>query len=79
MIQGKKTYKVFNDYTKWIKQYQKCIQRDVIDNIPKGLSACIYTQLSDVEEELNGFVTFDREVTKVNIDDIKEINDKISL
>ena len=79
MMQGKKTYKVFNDYAKWIKQYQKCIQRDVIDNIPKGLSACIYTQLSDVEEELNGFITFDREVTKVNIDDIKEINDKISL
>ena len=79
MMQGKKTYKVFNDYTKWIKQYQKCIQRDVINNIPKGLSACIYTQLSDVEEELNGFITFDREVTKVNVDDIKEINDKISL
>ena len=79
MMQGKKTYKVYNDYTKWIKQYQKCIQRDVIDNIPKGLSACIYTQLSDVEEECNGFITFDREVTKVNIDDIKEINNKISL
>ena len=79
MMKGKKTYKVYNDYTKWVKQYQECINRDVIENIPKGLSACIYTQLSDVEEELNGFITFDREVTKVNIDDIREINDKISL
>ena len=77
MMKGKKTYKVYNDYEKWLKQYQECTERDVISNIPKGLSASIYTQLSDVEEELNGFVTFDREVTKVNIEDIKAINDKI--
>ena len=79
MMKGEKTYKTFNDYSKWLKQYEECIERDVIKNIPKGLSACIYTQLSDVEEELNGFVTFDREVIKVDIDDIKEINDKIHL
>ena len=77
MMKGKKTYKVYNDYEKWLKQYQECIERDVISNIPKGLSASIYTQLSDVEEELNGFITFDREVTKINIEDIKAINDKI--
>ena len=79
MMKGKKTYKTFNDYSKWLKQYEECVDRDVIKNIPKGLSACIYTQLSDVEEELNGFVTFDREVVKVDLDDIKEINDKIHL
>ena len=79
MMKGKKTYKTFNNYANWLKQYEECIERDVISNIPKGLSACIYTQLSDVEEELNGFVTFDREVIKVDIDDIKEINDKIHL
>lgn len=77
MMKGKKTYKVYNDYSKWLKQYENCITRDVINNIPKGLSACIYTQLSDVEEELNGFVTFDREVVKVNVEDIKLINNKI--
>ncbi len=77
MMKGKKTYKVYNDYQKWLEQYKASIERDVINNIPKGLSASIYTQLSDVEEELNGFVTFDREVIKVKIEDIKEINDKI--
>lgn len=79
MMKGRKTYKVFNDYSKWLEQYRTSINRDVIANIPKGLSACIYTQLSDVEEELNGFVTFDREVVKVNVKDIKEINDIIKL
>ena len=79
MMKGKKTYKVFNDTDKWLAQYQECILRDVINNIPKGLSACIYTQLSDVEEECNGFVTFDREIIKVDPIDIKLINDKITL
>ena len=79
MMNGKKTYRSFNDKDKWFKQYQKCIQRDVINNIPKGLSASVYTQLSDVEDECNGFITFDREVIKVEPDIIKEVNDQIKL
>ena len=77
MQTGKKTYRSFKDYASWLAMYEKCINRDVINNISKGLSATIYTQLSDVEDELNGFVTFDREVEKVNPEDIKKINDKI--
>ena len=57
--------------------YEAFINRDVISNIPKGLSAFIYTQLSDVEDELNGFITYDREVVKVDKDRIKEINELI--
>ena len=78
MMNGKKTYRSFNDKDKWLEQYQKCIQRDVIDNISKGLSASVYTQLSDVEDECNGFITFDREVIKVDTNKIKEVNDKIT-
>lgn len=33
--------------------------------IPKGLCASVYTQVSDVEEEVNGVLTFDREVQKI--------------
>ena len=79
LMKGKKTYRSFNDKAKWLDQYRKCIARDVIKNIPKGLSATVYTQLSDVEEECNGFTTFDREVVKVDVNKIKEINDNIKL
>ena len=79
MMNGKKTYRSFNDKDKWLEQYQKCIQRDVIGNIPKGLSASVYTQLSDVEDECNGFVTFDREAIKVEPEKIKEVNNQIKL
>jgi len=78
-IDGKKVYKSFDSKEKWLEKYRVTIQRDVINNIPKGLSAIVYTQLSDVEEELNGFVTFDREVIKTNPSLIKIINDKIKL
>ena len=74
---GKKTYKSFKNKEEWLKAYSEMIDKDVIKNISKGLSAIIYTQFSDVEDECNGFVTFDREVVKVNPEDIKKINDKI--
>ena len=31
----------------------------------KGLSAAVYTQVSDVEEEINGLYTYDRKICKV--------------
>ena len=42
----------------------------------KGLTGSIYTQISDVEEESNGFITFDREVIK---SDIQKLNKIISI
>ena len=77
MIKGKRVYKSFDKKEDWLEKYKETIQRDVIENIPKGLSAIVYTQLSDVEEELNGFITYDRQVVKVDPYKIKEINDKI--
>ena len=34
--------------------------------IPQGLCASIYTQVSDIEDEVNGIFTYDREVQKLN-------------
>ena len=39
----------------------------------QGLSAAVYTQLSDVEDELNGLVTYDRKVVKIPIQTLKSI------
>ena len=74
---GKATYRSYKDKDEWLNMYETCISRDVIRNIPNGLCACIYTQLSDVEDENNGFITYDREVIKVKPSLIKDINDKI--
>lgn len=74
---GKKTYKTFKNIQEWMENFEKSINEDVIKNISKGLSAIIYTQLSDVEDECNGFVTFDREVVKFEPSKIKAILDKV--
>ena len=37
----------------------------VLPAIPKGLCGVVYTQLSDVEDEINGLYTYDRQVCKV--------------
>lgn len=78
-IKGRRVYKAFKDKNDWLAKYKATISQDVIENVPKGLSAIVYTQLTDVEEELNGFITYDREVTKVDPIKIKEINDLIHL
>jgi hypothetical protein len=36
--------------------------------IEQGLSAAVYTQTVDVEMEVNGFLTYDREVIKVDVE-----------
>ena len=45
----------------WVSLYEK----EVIPAIAKGLSADVYTQVSDVEDEINGVFTYDRHVIKL--------------
>ena len=40
----------------------------IVPLIKEGLCATVYTQVSDVEEEINGLFTYDREVLKVDKD-----------
>ena len=49
----------------------------LLELIEKGFSAAVYTQITDVEEEVNGLVTYDRKVIKVDEPKIKAINQKI--
>ena len=47
--------------------------------IPLGLSAAVYTQTTDVEGEINGFMTYDRKVIKMPVNELKRVNDKLYL
>jgi chaperonin cofactor prefoldin len=49
--------------TKRFEQVQSELQPLVAN---KGLSAAIYTQITDVEEEVNGFMTYDRKFKKMD-------------
>jgi hypothetical protein len=39
-----------------------------------GLCACVYTQITDVETECNGLLTYDRAVVKMDIDEVAKAN-----
>ena len=50
----------------------------LLNLIPRGFSAAVYTQTTDCEIELNGLMTYDREIIKLNEKRLREINLKIS-
>jgi hypothetical protein len=53
-------------------------QRAVIDSAQQcGLSGAIYTQITDVEHEVNGFFTYDRQVEKMDFDQVAAVNKAI--
>lgn len=72
-------YKKMKDVDELLSNYQKFIDLDVKRHINEGLSAFIYTELSDVEDELNGFLTYDRKIKKIPFEKIKAINDSVKL
>ncbi|MCX6997415.1 MAG: PA14 domain-containing protein [Kiritimatiellaeota bacterium] len=44
--------------------------------IERGLAAAVYTQLTDIETEINGFLTYDREVVKMDLASLVEAADR---
>ena len=70
-------YQMYADKDKLTEAYRKLHEKQIIPNIKNGLSATVYTQVSDVEFEVNGMLTYDREIVKLHEDVVKEINEKL--
>ena len=70
-------YRKYNDQYEFNKGVVTLFEKDVIANIKYGLAGCIYTQVSDVEDETNGLLTYDRKILKVNKEDFINIKNKI--
>ena len=69
-------YAVLGSKEELTQRYIQLID-EIIGYIGKGISAAIYTQTTDVESEINGLLTYDREVTKVFERRIRAANEKI--
>jgi hypothetical protein len=78
-IRGKKFgYRMYASATDWQKDYVKLYEQQVLPLIDaEGLSATVYTELSDVEDELNGLLTFDRRVCKAEERVFRPLNEKL--
>lgn len=53
-------------------------EKEILPAKARGLSAAILTQLSDVEDEIYGLTTYDRQVVKVNPERIRKLNERLS-
>lgn len=71
---GEYGYRKFTHPGRLALAFEKLHRTEVGPAIERGLSAYIYTQLSDVESETNGLVTYDREVVKIPHEKVRSIN-----
>ena len=72
-------YKVYKSKEGLTGAYSRLFNKTIIPQISKGLSATVYTQLTDVEDELNGILTYDRKVQKIDTEVLKKINERVVL
>ena len=68
-IQFKDGDAVTEEYVKYANQLKELVKR--------GFSAAVYTQTTDVEGEVNGLMTYDRKVIKINEAKIKAANEAV--
>jgi len=69
-------YRSFQNADTLFKTYSAYIDQ-LAQLIKKGLSAAIYTQTTDVEVEVNGLMTYDRKVTKMNAAALNKLHQKL--
>ena len=50
---------------------------DLAKYVPRGLAAAVYTQTTDVEIETNGLMTYDRQVIKIALEELKKMHEKL--
>lgn len=67
-------YKRFASKEALEKGYEELLEKVVLPAVKGGISATVYTQLSDVEEEINGLFTYDRKILKMDDSMIKKWN-----
>lgn len=69
-------YVKFNSSKEVTDEYVKYAEQ-LLQLIPRGFSAGVYTQTTDVEMEVNGLMTYDRKIIKIDEKRVREINQKI--
>lgn len=72
-------YKIYKTEKSMTAAYKRLFNNVIIPQIDTGLSAAVYTQLTDVEDELNGLVTYDRKIVKINSEVIRKINERVKI
>nr|MCR4955830.1 glycoside hydrolase family 2 [Lachnospiraceae bacterium] len=78
LFHGKKSYGYgkAQDLSSFMDKIEKLYNEMVFPSIQNGLVGLVYTQLCDVETEMNGLYTYDRTVCKVDKDKMRTLSQK---
>jgi beta-galactosidase/beta-glucuronidase len=68
-IKFKNSREVTNEYIKYAKELKEYIR--------SGFSGAVYTQTTDVEGEVNGLMTYDRKIDKLDVEEVRKINTEV--
>ena len=68
-------YQKYATAVEFQRALSKLYRNDILPQIPNGLCGTILTQVSDVEDETNGLVTYDRMVIKADREEMQKIAD----
>ena len=71
-------YRTYDSREKYEDAICALYDGEVKELVKNGASAFVYTQVSDVEDEINGLVTYDRQIVKIDTERLKRINDELS-
>ncbi len=66
-------YRFFRDRDAYREAVLKLYRDEILPAIPKGLCGAIYTQITDVENEENGILPYDRSAPKTDAEQMREI------
>ena len=66
-------YRFFKEREEFEASLIKLYREEVVPLVSQGLCAAVYTQVSDVEDETNGLLSYDRKVLKVSEEPMREI------
>ena len=70
-------YRSFRTRNALRRAYRRLLMRQIEPAVARGLAATVYTQLSDVEDEDNGLLTYDRAVLKIDAGTVRELNARL--
>lgn len=74
---GKYGYRFFSDAESFAVALTDLYEKQILPAARNGLSGCAYTQLSDVEDEVNGLLTYDRKVRKIAPERLRAVFERI--
>jgi hypothetical protein len=70
-------YKKFDTEEDLTEAYLDLLETQLKPWVARGLSGAVYTQTTDVEIEINGYLTYDREMIKMDVERLKEIHHEL--